>query len=125
MDPTDIGLFRLAEQRLAWADQRQQLLAKNVANANTPRYQPLDMAPFSAALKTPGLAQTTPQHLAGTGRAAGEAAIRAQERSPSGNTVSLEDQLSKVADTASTHEMVLNLHHKYQSMMRLALGRAG
>ena len=39
MDPTDIGLFRLAEQRLAWADQRQQLLARNVANANTPGFQ--------------------------------------------------------------------------------------
>ena len=125
MDPTDIGLFRLAEQRLAWADRRQQLLAQNVANANTPRYQPRDMAAFSAVLAAPGLAQTAPQHLSGTGRAAGESTVRAQERSPSGNTVSLEDQLSKVADTASTQEMVLNLHHKYQSMMRLALGRAG
>ena len=41
MDPTetgvaDIGLFRLAERRLAWVARRQELLAQNVANANTP-----------------------------------------------------------------------------------------
>ena len=29
MDPTDIGLFRLAERRLAWVDRRQQVLAQN------------------------------------------------------------------------------------------------
>ena len=118
----EIGLFRLAEQRLDWVDRRQRLLAHNVANANTPGFQPKDVAPFEAVLP-PGLAATAPLHMAGTGRAAGEHAGGVAERSPSGNTVSLEAELAKVADTASTQELVLNLHRKYQGMMRLALGR--
>ncbi len=118
----EIGLFRLAEQRLDWVDRRQRLLAHNVANANTPGFQPRDVAPFAAALPG-GLAATAPLHLQGTGRAAGERAGAVAERSPSGNTVSLEAELARVADTASTQELVLNLHRKYQGMMRLALGR--
>jgi flagellar basal-body rod protein FlgB len=125
MDPTDIGLFRLAEQRLAWTDRRQQLLAQNVANANTPGYAPRDMAPFAAALSGATLSLTSPMHMAPGGRGAGEKSIRPTEKSPSGNAVSLEDQLSKVADTQGVQTLVLNLHHKYQSMVRLALGRSG
>lgn len=125
MDPTDIGLFHLAEQRLAWTDRRQQLLAQNVANANTPGYQPRDLAPFAAALASSGLSQTSPMHMAPGGHGIGEKTIHPTEKSPTGNAVSLEDQLAKVADTAGVHDLVLNLHHKYQSMMRLALGRPG
>ena len=125
MDPTDIGLFRLAEQRLAWVDRRQQLLAQNVANANTPGYQARDVAPFAAMLASPSLAQTSPLHLEGSAPMAGVLAGRPSERAPSGNTVSVEDQLSKVADTSGIQELVLNLHHTYQSMIRTALGRSG
>lgn len=39
MDPTKIGLFDLAEKRLVWTAQRQSVLAANIANANTPRFQ--------------------------------------------------------------------------------------
>ncbi|RYF10860.1 MAG: hypothetical protein EOO77_20625, partial [Oxalobacteraceae bacterium] len=46
MDPTDIGLFRLAEKRLNWVEQRQQVLAQNIANANTPNFKARDVSPF-------------------------------------------------------------------------------
>ena len=125
MDPTDIGLFRLAERRLGWVDQRQRLLAQNVANANTPGYQSRDLAPFAAALSGQALTQTSPLHMA-AGRAADPGGqLQRQSRSPNGNAVSVEDQLAKVADTAGTQELVLNLHHRYQAMFRTALGRAG
>ena len=39
MDPTHIGLFDLAERRLAWADQRQTVLAQNIANAEHAGFQ--------------------------------------------------------------------------------------
>ncbi len=125
MDPTDIGLFRLAEQRLAWVDQRQRLLAQNVANANTPNYQARDMAPFEAALAAPGLVQTSRLHLAGTAGVSEQSRVQARARSPNGNAVSIEDQLGRVADTAGVHELVVNLHHRYQTMFRTALGRGG
>lgn len=124
MDPTDIGLFRLAEQRLAWVDQRQALLSQNVANANTPGYTPTDLAPFASRLAT-AMSATDPAHFGtGAGRV-GLAHVRPHERAPDGNAVSLEDQLGKVADTASTQALVANLYRKYASLFRTALGHTG
>ncbi|GAC1341721.1 MAG: flagellar basal body rod protein FlgB [Acetobacteraceae bacterium] len=127
MDPTDIGLFRLAERRLAWVDERQRLLAQNVANADTPGFKPRDVAPFAAALagQDAVLAQTDKAHFASPTSSIHGLDIRASGRAPNGNAVSLEDQLSKVADTSSTQELVNNLYHKYQGLFRTALGRNG
>ncbi len=127
VNPTGIGLFQMAERRLAWAGQRQAVLAQNVANANTPGYQPRDVAPFAAMLGSvaPGLAATAPGHMQPAAGAAGLRHVRPRERAPDGNAVSLEDQLVKVADTSSTQELVANLYRKYHGMFRTALGRAG
>ena len=128
MDLTDIGLFQLAEQKLAWLGQRQQVLAQNVANASTPGYQARDLPAFAKVLAgaTPTLAVTDPMHIQlASNSGAALQAPRPRERAPDGNAVSLEEQLTKVADTASTQELVLNLYHKYQGMFRTALGRAG
>jgi flagellar basal-body rod protein FlgB len=116
MDLTDIGLFQLAEQKLAWVGQRQQVLAQNVANASTPGYQARDVPAFAKVLAgaTPTLSITDPMHIQLSSSSGGTAhALRPRERAPDGNAVSLEDQLTKVADTASTQELVLNLYRKY------------
>lgn len=127
MDPTDNGLFRLAERRMSWVDQRQSVLARNIANANTPDYKATDVAPFEASLIEQGVsvARTDPAHLQGSSAAAQGRAQRPTSKAPDGNTVSLEEQLGKVADTASTQELVTNLYRKYQGMFRIALGRSG
>ena len=126
-DPAGIGLFGLAERRMAWLGQRQAVLAQNVANANTPGYQPRDVAPFSAALgaASAALAVTDPGHIQPQAGTAGLSRARPRERQPDGNAVSLEDQLMKVADTSSAQDLVTNLYHKYLGMFRAALGRAG
>jgi flagellar basal-body rod protein FlgB len=127
MDPTDIGMFRLAERRLAWVDQRQRVLAQNVANASTPGYKPRDIAPFGAMLGASGatLSRTDPGHLSGSDGSMGSTASRPGAKAPNGNAVSLEAELGKVADTSGTQELVTNLYHKYQGLFRTALGRNG
>jgi flagellar basal-body rod protein FlgB len=126
MDPTDIGLFRLAERRLAWVDERQRVLAQNVANANTPGYVPGDVPSFAASLGQAGtgMARTNPAHLSGGSDPVGSFRRRSQH-SADGNAVSLEHELAKVAETGATQELVLNLYHKYQGLFRTALGRTG
>ena len=67
--PEAIGLFDLAERRLAWADQRQAVLAENIANVNTPGYKPRDLRSFAATLDNASAVtpvRTQPNHLAGT-----------------------------------------------------------
>lgn len=128
MGGTEIGIFKLAERRLAWAAGRQQVLAQNVANANTPGYLARDVAPFSAALAQaagPPLSRTAPAHIQGAALRAAAWAPRPTERAPDGNAVSLEEQLTKVADTSGTQELAINLYRKYQGMVRTALGRGG
>ena len=126
MDPTDIGLFRLAERRLAWVDQRQRVLAQNIANANTPGYEARDVPSFTASLSASGaLTRTDPQHLGGSSDGISAVRTRPSSRAPNGNGVSMEHELAKVADTGTTQELVTNLYHKYQGLFRTALGRSG
>lgn len=124
MDPTENGLFRLAEQRLAWVDRRQQVLARNVANANTPGYQTQDVSKFSGIVHD-ALSATSPLHLRGTDSPARATAVKPAERGIAGNGVSVEAQLGMIADTSTAQELTLNIYHSYQGMFRLALGRGG
>ena len=127
MDPTDIGLFRPAENRLNWVEQRQQVLAQNIANAYTPNFKARDLSPFQSSLAEQGvsLVRTDPAHLEPTESAAQGKEQPGRGKAPDGNTVAMEEQLGKVADTASTQELVTNLYHKYQGMFRTVLGRNG
>jgi flagellar basal-body rod protein FlgB len=125
MDTTRIALFDLADRRLAWADQRQALLAQNIANADTPGWRPRDLAPFDSVLKGAGvaLAQTDPKHISGTGIAAAGILESGGGAAPDGNGVALDKELSKVADTDSAHQLVTGLYRKYLAFFQTALGR--
>ncbi len=126
MSDQSMGLFDLAERRLAWIDRRQGLLAQNIANANTPGFVAKDLQSFARTLahSLPELAVTSPMHLTGT-RAAGstDPSIRPMERAPDGNAVSVEDQLTKVADTDGAQALVTTLYHKYLGLYRTAIGK--
>lgn len=126
MDLTSMDLFSLAEQRLDWVSRRQQLLAQNVANANTPGYEAHDLKPFASLLqhKVASLATTNPLHLAALSDPAEEdRAETVTERAPDGNAVSLDAELTKLADTDGMHALAANLYTKYLGMFRLALGK--
>ena len=127
MDPTDIGLFRLAERRLHWVDQRQAVLARNVANVNTPGFKARDLSPFASALASQGtsMSVTDPAHLTVPSSTASSREQPGNGKAPNGNTVAMEEQLGKVAETSSTQELVTNLYHKYQGLFRIVLGRNG
>ena len=42
---SDIPLFSMLRTRMQWHQERQRILAENVANADTPQFQPRDLAP--------------------------------------------------------------------------------
>ena len=130
MDPSSIPLFDLAQQRLAWTDRRQEVLAQNIANLNTPGWQAKDLKPFAQALAgiaAPAMARTDPGHLAGTQDTGTQSLLvtQASAREPDGNAVSLDEQLTKVADTATSQAIATTLYKKYMSMFSLALGYGG
>ena len=120
---------------MAWLGQRQSVLARNIANADTPEYQPQDLkeGPFARALRrtprTVGPEGTHPMHLRGGPARDGAADAAAQKQTyevaPSGNSVVLEEQMIKVGQTQMDYQMLSNLYRKHMNMMRTALGRGG
>ena len=46
MDLTRIPLFAMMTRRMSWLNERQKILAQNIANADTPKYKPLDLKPL-------------------------------------------------------------------------------
>jgi flagellar basal-body rod protein FlgB len=126
MDLLQTGPVALAERRLAWLDARQRLLAHNIANADTPGFRAQDAVPFSdilaRRLRATPLAQTDPRHIA-PARPLHAVAARVAERTPNGNTVSLDEQAIRVAETDNAHALAMGLHRKYLGLFRTALGR--
>jgi flagellar basal-body rod protein FlgB len=129
MDPSRIGLFDLAEKRLVWTAQRQSVLAANIANANTTAFKARDVKSFESVLTGAGSIEPTrtqPAHMAGT-TPTGLASLTTdppKARALDGNTVSLDQQLTKVADTETTQALVTSIWKKYMGMLSMALGRS-
>ncbi len=128
MDPTRIGIFDLAQKRMAWASQRQAVLARNIANANTPRFQPSDVPDFAKTLsRSAGVepVRTQPNHLNGTDTGSARVGARRHTHAPDGNGVALDQQLTKVADTETTQSLTTTIYKKYMGLFGIALGKGG
>ena len=113
---------------MVWLDRRQQVLAQNIANADTPGWQSRDLRSFTDVMAdSTGVApaRTQGRHLSGTRDPGVQPAVNllASSKSANGNAVAMEEQLTKVADTETTQALVVNIYRKYLSLFRLALGR--
>jgi flagellar basal-body rod protein FlgB len=133
MDLNNLPLFRAMAKRMAWLSERQQTLAQNVANADTPGYTAHDLKPqsFRQLIGTDSarlrLAGTQPMHLAGAAelRAARFATIAEKgERSPDGNGVDLETEMVKVSETATEFSLASNLYRRHIAMVKSVLGHS-
>ena len=125
MEVSSTDLFGLAERKLDWLESRQRVLAQNVANSDTPNYQARDEQPFSSSLSalTVTPVQTNAMHIAGDGAETGTVAVQGSGRSPDGNGVSMEAEMTKVAETDNQQRFVTNLYGKYMAMFNTALGK--
>src|ERR1700692_3109602 len=103
MPISDIPILSMLRTRMQWHEERQRVLAENVANADTPNYRPQDLAPpnFENTLANTSvrLAQTDPGHIGGGDDRSpfGFDTHPRYEVRPGGNGVSHEDEMMKVA----------------------------
>ena len=134
MDLRNLPLFQMMSRRLAWLGARQQVLAQNIANANSPGYKPRDLVPLDFQSMAEGhmapLAptMTNPAHLASFSPDGSPKSVRDRhpiETKLSGNAVNLEQQLMKADKTATDYELTTNLYRKHLQMIKEALGRSG
>jgi len=125
------GIFSLLGKRMDWLGQRQQVLAQNIANADTPDYVPHDLKPqefrrmvernFAPSLKP---VATQGGHIQSSSLKADDRGVEDKnpyEIAPSGNAVVVEEQLVKVTQTQNDYNAITNLYKKQVAMFKMAL----
>ena len=126
----DINTLSLASALAAHAAARQQVLAENVAHADTPGYRARDIADFASIVDGQHAAfaarTTRAGHIPFGADARGfepreQTALGAE--TPNGNTVSLEDQMMRAAEVRQEHELAIGVYAKSLEILRAAVSR--
>ena len=130
MTVSSIPLFSMLKTKMHWHQERQRVLAENVSNADTPRFQPRDLAPPTFDPRRPAVAalnltRTSTAHMTGAGGGDRFQLDRngGFEARPSGNAVSLEDEMMKVANNQMDYQAATSLYTRGLGMLKTAIGR--
>jgi flagellar basal-body rod protein FlgB len=134
MPISDLPILSMLRTKMHWHQERQRLLAENVANADTPKFRPRDLAPVDFGKNGPAgtvqggtlqLAATDPAHIGaapGGTRFANATGGRYDIR-PTGNAVNLEDEMMKVSANQMDYQAATSLYSRSMGLFRTALGK--
>ncbi|MFN3723272.1 MAG: FlgB family protein [Paracoccaceae bacterium] len=116
----------MAQALAAHAGTRMEVIARNVANADTPGFRALDLPAFGSVYQdnaafTPR--QTRPGHFANKDSQTGQPTRFGSGMSPNGNDVSLDQQMLRAVETRQSHEMALAVYRNTSAIVRTSLGR--
>ncbi|ESQ86280.1 hypothetical protein AEAC466_03525 [Asticcacaulis sp. AC466] len=136
MAAQDIGFMSALTSRMHWLNDRQKVVAQNVANASTPGFKPHDLTPqdFSALMAGEnsggglGLTLTSAMHMAPEGGASArsnEVVSLDSETTMDGNSVVLEEQMLKMAESRTQFQAAVSFYEKSLSMVRMAARAPG
>ncbi len=140
MNLNDIPLFSMLKGRMGYLNRRQQVIAENVANADTPGYAARDLKPFSVraqaeaagALRPVTPSMTNVAHLSGTistasgsGSAFKTMASPDSETTLDGNQVVLEEQMIKMTEARMNYEAAVGFYQKSLNLIRTAARAPG
>ena len=130
MPVSDIPLFSMLRTRMQWHQERQKVLAENVANADTPNFRTRDLKPldFGSQVRAAGqvrVASTNPAHITGSAGAStfATAGNGRYDVKPAGNAVNLEDEMMKVAANQMDYQAAISLYSRSMGLFRTALGK--
>ena len=124
-----IETMRMARALTDHAAQRQGVVARNIANADTPDYRARDVRDFAETYRAPmggeAMKSTRAGHLpdpfwpGDTARLTVDAA----PISPNGNSVSVEDEMVKMARMKREHDLSLAIYKSSMDLMRVSIGK--
>mgnify|MGYP001809727416 CR=1 FL=1 len=136
MNIGDIPLFSMLRSRLGYLSDRQNVIAENIANANTPGFVARDVAPFTFESQLRGQAgrglgmmqpaQTQAGHMAAAPRkTSSQAHAKSRKTGDSevtlnGNAVVLEDQMIKMTETRMQYDAAIGFYQKSMALLRMA-----
>ena len=135
MNLAEIPLFAMLRGRLGYLTEQQKVLAQNVANADTARYVPDDLKPFSfdahvQMAQTQGgaatMAATQPGHMAPPSASRGLGSAWRSKKTPdsettlNGNAVVLEEEMIKMSDARMNYDAAISFYQKSLNLIRMA-----
>ncbi len=125
-----IQLFALASRQAEWLSVRQEVVATNIANANTPAYRAKDITPFNAVLDETHvhMVRTHPGHLAESQFSQDISVLENELNNEigiqeSGNSVALAEELTKTGEIKRQYELGTNLVKSFHGMMLMTVRR--
>ena len=132
---SDIPILSMLRTRLQFAQERQRVLAENVANSDTPNYRARDLvaptfeAPGEISMATVSsvsLTRTESGHIAGLGASGSKFGTESKgnyDIRPTGNAVNLEDEMMKVAANQMDYQAATALYTRSLNLLKVALGK--
>ncbi|MGB0670864.1 MAG: flagellar basal body rod protein FlgB [Rhodospirillales bacterium] len=134
MNLNSMPVFAVIKKKVSWLTQRQEVLAQNIANADTPKYRPSDLRAFDfkdlvrRQEHALNMSVSSENHLPGRRQRirdfSEERERRPFETAPGGNAVVLEEQVGKLNDNGISHELAERLYKKQLNMFKIAIGKA-
>lgn len=140
VDSSSIPLFKAMADKMRQLTAKQQVVAQNIANADTPGYRARELVErdFSDVLAKveggAGAPRVAKPHIEASSTLAALGSRAAKhldsevqkdvfETKPNGNTVVLEEQLLQLADVQTEYTALTNLYRKQNNLLKVALGR--
>jgi flagellar basal-body rod protein FlgB len=134
MTPGDVSIFGMLKSRMTYLADRQQVIAQNVANSDTPGFTPKDLKPFSlpgggggggglGALPALTPVKTSPMHLsAPQATTAGAKPVDSpdSETTLNGNSVVLEDEMMKMSQARMDYDAAVTFYQQATALLQMA-----
>ena len=136
MSINDLPGLAALRTRMQWHQERQRVLAENVANSDTPSFKPRDLvepkfdpagASAVGSLGSLAMMKTSTGHIAalqGGGQTFDQDRKVGFETRPTGNAVNLEDQMLKVAANQMDYAAATSLYSRSLHLLKTAIGKA-
>lgn len=124
----NLDVLRTAQAMAVHATQRQNLIAENVANADTPGYRSRDLTSFEAAYSEASggdMRATRAGHIGAVDASyTEEVTDDGSAMSPDGNSVSIEDEMVKSVDVQRQHNLAMTIYKTSLGILRSSIGGA-
>jgi flagellar basal-body rod protein FlgB len=134
MSINDIPALAALRTKMQWHQERQRVLAENVANSDTPNFKPRDLVDPKidvsganasgggtlAMMKTGGVTLSP----SGAPDSFDQNTKVGFETRPAGNAVNLEDEMLKVSSNQMDYAAVTSLYSSRLHLLKVAIGKA-
>ena len=125
IDPSNAPLFPAVEDLLSWTSKRQQALAANIANMDTPGYRAKDYS-FEQQLATIDLASTSGKHITPLEDTTPARLYEVDTKvKRNGNSVDLEREMKEITKNALQYITLVQYLNQKIKTLRAAISEGG